>query len=88
MSGSSYSEGSESVISESGEDFHEGKNITLVIRRAEPEILIPYFGWGYHLAGQQLALVGRDIATDLPLENIPLMKRIAELSVKPFERRL
>ena len=33
----------------------------------------------------QLALVGRDIASDTPLDQIPLMKRIAELSVWAFE---
>lgn len=37
---------------------------------------------------QQLALVGRDIASELPLEQIPLMKKIAELSVQAFEQRL
>ncbi len=37
---------------------------------------------------KQLALVGRDIASDLPLDQIPLMKKIAELSVRAFEERL
>jgi hypothetical protein len=37
---------------------------------------------------KQLALVGRDIASDLPLDQIPLMKKIAELSVRAFEQRL
>jgi hypothetical protein len=37
---------------------------------------------------KQLALVGRDIASDLPLDQIPLMKQIAELSVRAFESRL
>lgn len=36
---------------------------------------------------QQLALVGRDLASDLPLDHIPLMKKIAELSVRAFEER-
>jgi hypothetical protein len=35
-----------------------------------------------------LALVGRDIASDLPLDQIPLMKQVAEISVRAFERRL
>ena len=37
---------------------------------------------------KQLALVGRDIASDLPLDQIPLMKQVAEISVRAFERRL
>ncbi len=37
---------------------------------------------------KQLALVGRDIASDMPLDHIPLMKRIAEVSVRSFEQRL
>jgi hypothetical protein len=36
---------------------------------------------------QQLALVGRDIASDLPLDEIPLIKKIAEVSVRAFERQ-
>jgi hypothetical protein len=39
-------------------------------------------------AWKQLALVGRDIASDVPLDQIPLMKRIAETSVQVFESRL
>jgi hypothetical protein len=34
---------------------------------------------------KRLALVGRDIAADLPLERIPLMKQIAASSVRAFE---
>jgi hypothetical protein len=41
-----------------------------------------------HSPWKQLALVGRDIASDLPLDQIPLMKQIAELSVRAFESRL
>jgi hypothetical protein len=41
-----------------------------------------------HSPWRQLALVGRDLASDLPLDQIPLMKRIAELSVRAFEGRL
>ncbi len=41
-----------------------------------------------HSPWKQLALVGRDIASDLALDQIPLMKRIAELSVRAFESRL
>ncbi len=37
---------------------------------------------------KQLALVGRDIASDLPLERIPLMQQIAEMSVGAFEAQL
>jgi hypothetical protein len=37
---------------------------------------------------KQLALVGRDIASDTPLEKIPLIRRIAELSVEVFEGRM
>lgn len=40
------------------------------------------------LPWEQLALVGRDIASDLPLDQIPLMKQVAEISVRAFERRL
>lgn len=36
---------------------------------------------------KQLALVGRDIASDLPLEQIPLMNSVVELSVRVFEGR-
>jgi hypothetical protein len=36
---------------------------------------------------RQLALVGRDIASDLPLEQIPLMKQVAEISVQAFDGR-
>lgn len=42
----------------------------------------------HHSPWKQLALVGRDIASDLPLDQIPLMKQIAEISVQAFERRL
>jgi hypothetical protein len=41
-----------------------------------------------HSPWKQLALVGRDIASDLPLDQIPLMEQIAELSVRAFESRL
>jgi hypothetical protein len=37
---------------------------------------------------KQLALVGRDIASDLPLDQIPLMKQVAETSVRAFESHL
>jgi hypothetical protein len=40
-----------------------------------------------HSPWKQLALVGRDIASDLPLDQIPLMKQVAEISVRAFERR-
>jgi hypothetical protein len=40
-----------------------------------------------HSLWKQLALVGRDIASDLPLDQIPLMKQVAEISVRAFERR-
>ena len=36
---------------------------------------------------EQLALVGRDIASDIPIDQIPLMKQIAEVSVQAFESR-
>jgi hypothetical protein len=39
-------------------------------------------------AWKQLALVGRDIVSDIPLDQIPLMKKIAQTSVRAFERRL
>jgi len=41
-----------------------------------------------HSPWKQLALVGRDIASDAPLDQIPLMKQVAETSVRAFERRL
>ena len=41
-----------------------------------------------HSPWKQLALVGRDIASDLPLDQIPLMKQVAEISVRAFESRL
>ena len=41
-----------------------------------------------HSPWKQLALVGRDIASDLPLDQIPLMKQVAEISVQAFENRL
>jgi hypothetical protein len=41
-----------------------------------------------HSPWKQLALVGRDIASDLPLDQIPLMKQVAEISVQAFESRL
>jgi hypothetical protein len=37
---------------------------------------------------KQLALVGRDIASDMPLDQIPLMKQVAEISVRAFESQL
>jgi hypothetical protein len=37
---------------------------------------------------KHLALVGRDIASDMPLDQIPLMKQIADISVRAFEGRL
>jgi hypothetical protein len=37
---------------------------------------------------KDLALVGRDIASDMPLDQIPLMKQIADISVQAFEGRL
>src|ERR1700730_10040507 len=37
---------------------------------------------------RQLALVGRDIASGSPLDQIPLMKQVAEISVRAFESRL
>jgi hypothetical protein len=36
---------------------------------------------------KQLALIGREIASDVPLDQIPLMKQVAETSVRAFERR-
>lgn len=42
-----------------------------------------------HWPWKQLALVGRDIASpDVPLDQIPLMKQVAEISVRVFERRM
>jgi hypothetical protein len=41
-----------------------------------------------HPLWKQLALVGRDIASDMPLDQIPLMKQIAQVSVQAFESRL
>jgi len=41
-----------------------------------------------HSPWKQFALVGRDIASDLPLDRIPLIKQIAESSVRAFERQL
>jgi len=38
-----------------------------------------------HALWRQMALVGRDIASDKPLEQIPLMKQIAKVSVQVFE---
>jgi hypothetical protein len=40
-----------------------------------------------HSPWKLLALVGRDIASDLPLDQIPLMKQVAEISVRAFEGR-
>jgi len=37
---------------------------------------------------KQLALVGRDIASNVPFDQIPLMKQVAEVSVRVFENRL
>jgi hypothetical protein len=34
-----------------------------------------------------LALVGRDIASGAPLDQIPLMRQIAEVSVQVFEEQ-
>jgi hypothetical protein len=41
-----------------------------------------------HSPWKQLALVGRDIASDLPLDQIPLMKQVAKTSVRAFDSRL
>jgi hypothetical protein len=41
-----------------------------------------------HAPWKQLALVGREIASDVPLDRIPLMKQIAEVSVHTFESGL
>jgi hypothetical protein len=41
-----------------------------------------------HSPWRQLALVGRDIASDSPLDQMPLMKQVAEISVRAFESRL
>ncbi|HEY5138416.1 MAG TPA: hypothetical protein VIJ25_03735, partial [Methylococcales bacterium] len=40
-----------------------------------------------HSLWKQMALVGRDIASDMPLDQIPLMNAVAKLSVKAFESR-
>jgi hypothetical protein len=37
---------------------------------------------------QQMALVGRDIASDMSLDQIPLMNAVAKLSVEAFESRM
>jgi hypothetical protein len=37
---------------------------------------------------KELALVGRDIASEFPLDQIPIMKQGAETSVRAFERGL
>jgi hypothetical protein len=50
----------------------------LAMRGDEKTRLLPW---------KQLALVGRDIASDVPLDRIPLMKQVAESSVRAFERR-
>ena len=42
----------------------------------------------HHSSWQQLALVGRDIASDLPLDQIPFMKQVAKISVRAFEDRM
>jgi hypothetical protein len=39
------------------------------------------------LPWKQLALVGRDIASDMLMDQIPLMRQVAEGSVRAFERR-
>jgi hypothetical protein len=41
-----------------------------------------------HSLWKQMALVGRDIASDMPLDQIPLVKQIAEISVGVFEGHL
>lgn len=41
-----------------------------------------------HSPWKQLALVGRDIASDLPIDQIPMMKQVAEISVRALEGRL
>jgi hypothetical protein len=41
-----------------------------------------------HSLWKQLALVGREIASDAPLGQIPLLKQVAEVSVQVFENRL
>jgi hypothetical protein len=43
-------------------------------------------GRQHNSAWKPLALVGRDIVSDMPLDRIPLMKRIAEVSVEEFQR--
>jgi hypothetical protein len=39
------------------------------------------------LPWRQLALIGREIASDVPTDQIPLMRQVAESSVRAFERR-
>ena len=39
------------------------------------------------LPWRQLALIGREIASDVPMDQIPLMRQVAESSVRAFERR-
>jgi hypothetical protein len=41
-----------------------------------------------HSSWRQLALVGRDIASDLPIDQIPFLKQVAEMSVRAFEGQL
>jgi hypothetical protein len=42
----------------------------------------------HHSPWKLLALVGRDIASELPIDRIPLMQQVAEISVRAFEGRL
>ena len=44
-------------------------------------------GKARHSLWTQMALVGRDIASDLPLDQIPLMQQVAKISVRAFEYR-
>jgi hypothetical protein len=44
-------------------------------------------GKARHSLWKQMALVGRDIASDLPLDQIPLMQQVAKTSVRAFEYR-
>ena len=39
------------------------------------------------LPWRQLALIGREIASDVPIDQIPLMRQVAESSVRAFESR-
>jgi hypothetical protein len=39
------------------------------------------------LPWRQLALIGREIASEVPMDQIPLMRQVAESSVRAFERR-